>query len=596
MSLAHWAGKLPTGMKKTLKSNPFILKFYSWLLSFSRKDYRDWQLEQEPALWRPLLNTHTHMFSIVVPIYNPPLSFLKECVQSVLDQTYTHWQLVLVNDASTCPKVNEYLSWLDKQYDNSQLQVIFSTCNQHISLASNKGIDQCSGDYVLFLDHDDKLAPQALNELAHEFALKPKLKWVYSDEDLMTEKGKRVVPHFKSQWNPYLLQAHNYITHLCAYQRDFLNQLGGFREGFEGAQDYDLALRASRALAKDEIGHIAKVLYHWRIHENSTASQPGAKPYTHQAGKTALTEHIEALNVAAKVEDGDLDNFYKVTYQREDWPKATIVIPTRDNKALLKACVMSVLEKTDYPDFELLIMDNDSQQPEAIEYLTTLDQHEKVRVIAHHKPFNYSEINNTAVSHAEGDVIVLLNNDTEVVTPDWLSEMVGLAMQPDVGCVGAKLLYADNTIQHAGVILGLGGYAAHSHRCTPHNASGYFNRANLNQVLSAVTGACLAIRKETYLKVNGLDEEFQVAYNDVDFCLKVQQAGFYNVYCPHAVLYHYESKTRGDDHLDEEKSARFDKEKQRLLEKWQPQIENDPYYNPNLTRAREDFSINTEKV
>ncbi|CDT39256.1 conserved hypothetical protein [Vibrio coralliirubri] len=586
--------RLPNNWRRRLKQNTLVLKAYQKILSLSQKDYQSWQNENERAFWLPILDNQTIKFSIVVPVYNPPLDFLKVCVESVFAQVYTNWQLVLVNDASTCPSVNDYLSELvDKQLDN--IDVVFSSQNQHICHASNKGIDKSKGNYIVFLDHDDELAPQALNELAAKFIAEPHLKWVYSDEDLMTEKGRRVIPHFKSQWNPYLLQAHNYITHLCAYDKRLIDKLGGFRPGFEGAQDYDLALRASRELKPEQIGHVTKVLYHWRIHDNSTASSSNAKPYTHKAGKQALQDHLEAMNIAATVQDGDLDNFFKVHYQPNTWPKVSIIVPTRDNKALLKACVDSVLNKTIYPDFEVIVMDNQSQAVDALEYLNALDDHEKVRVIEHNKAFNYSEINNRAVELASGEIIVLLNNDTEIISNNWLTEMVGLAMQSDVGCVGAKLLYSDKTIQHAGVILGLGGYAAHSHRGTPHNASGYFNRANVNQVLSAVTGACLAIRKETYQQVGGLDEAFKVAYNDVDFCLKVQQAGFYNVYCPHAVLYHYESKTRGEDNNDVEKSARFDKEKQRLLDKWQPIIENDPYYNPNLTRAKEDFSINMEK-
>ncbi|CAH6828891.1 Glyco_trans_2-like domain-containing protein [Vibrio chagasii] len=586
--------RLPNTWKSRLKKNRLILEVYQKILSFSQKDYQSWQYEIEPACWLPTLDNQTIKFSIVVPVYNPSLDFLKVCVESVFAQNYSNWQLILVNDASTCRSVNAYLSELaDKQLDN--VDVVFNSQNQHICQASNKGIDKSTGDYIVFLDHDDELAPQALNELAAKFIAEPSLKWVYSDEDLMTEKGRRVIPHFKSRWNPYLLQAHNYITHLCAYDKRLIDKLGGFRPGFEGAQDYDLALRASRELKPEQIGHIAKVIYHWRIHDNSTASSSNAKPYTHKAGKQALQDHLEAMNIAATVQDGDLDNFFKVNYQPTAWPKVSIIVPTRDNKAFLKACVDSVLKKTNYPDFEIIVMDNQSQAVDAVEYLNTLNDHKKVRVIEHNKAFNYSEINNRAVELASGEIVVLLNNDTEVISNNWLTEMVGLAMQSDVGCVGAKLLYSDKTIQHAGVILGLGGYAAHSHRGTPHNASGYFNRANVNQVLSAVTGACLAIRKETYQQVSGLDEAFKVAYNDVDFCLKVQQAGFFNVYCPHAVLYHYESKTRGEDNNDAEKSARFDKEKKRLLEKWQPIIENDPYYNPNLTRAKEDFSINMDK-
>ncbi|MGR5270008.1 glycosyltransferase family 2 protein [Vibrio astriarenae] len=594
MPIARLAGKLPTEMKKKLKSHSFILKFYTWLLSFSRKDYRDWQNEKEPLMWSPVSNQQSLTFSIVVPVYNPPVDFLKECVESVINQTYRNWELILVDDASSCSEVKSYLSDLVEQVADTRVTVIFSESNEHISLTTNKGIAQASGDYLVFLDHDDTLAPQALNELSVKFQAEPQLKWVYSDEDLMTEKGKRVLPHFKSQWNPYLLHAHNYITHLCAYQRDLVNAVGGLRQGFEGAQDYDLALRVSQQLSAKEIGHIAKILYHWRIHDNSTASSSDAKPYTHKAGKLALEQHLESIGVSAKVEDGFQNNFYKVNYLHTSWPKASIIIPTRDNREILQACVESVLNKTVYPDFELLIMDNQSQEESAKRYLQEIDRYDNVRVVGHDKPFNYSEINNTAVSYAKGEVVVLLNNDTEVISPEWLTELVGLAMQPDVGCVGAKLLYADNTIQHAGVILGLGGYAAHSHRCSPNYANGYFNRPNLNQVLSAVTGACLAIRKETYMRVGGLDEAFQVAYNDVDFCLRVQESGFNNVYCPHAVLYHHESKTRGDDQQDTTKMARFDQEKALLLERWQSKVNDDPYYNPNLTRSREDFSINIE--
>jgi GT2 family glycosyltransferase len=582
--------RLPFGLKRILKKLPFMHKVYLILHHLFKKDYQQWINKVEPTVWLPVMSEKSICFSIIVPIYNPQLSFLKECVNSVYKQTYSNWQLILVNDASTSQEVNDYLQNIEVQ-NLENINVISNRENLHISLSTNKGLKQCNGDYVTFLDHDDLLAPQALNEVVSAISANSNLQWLYSDEDLMSKTGKRIAAHFKSQWNPYLLHAHNYITHLSVYKRNLLGRVGGCREGVEGAQDYDLALRVSQVLSESEIAHIPKILYHWRMHEESTASQSGAKPYTVEAGKQALLEHLENQGINASVQDGNIDNYYQVSYLPDHWPKVSMIVPTRDHKEVLETCIESVLNKTDYPDFEIIIMDNQSQQAPALEYLNQVGKNSNVKVIKHDKPFNYSEINNVAVEYSNGEVIVLLNNDTEVITASWLKEIVGLAMRPDVGCVGAKLLYPDNTIQHAGVILGLGGYAAHSHRCVPNDSNGYFNRPHVNQVLSAVTGACLAIRKETYLAVEGLDEDFQVAYNDVDFCLKVQKAGFYNVYCAHAELYHYESKTRGDDNADAIKAKRFELEKKRLLNKWFNELQDDPYYHPHLTRTAEDFSL-----
>jgi len=559
-----------------------------------RKAYPDWIKLNEPKYWSPTLKCQSLQFSIIVPVYNTPIPLLEACVKSVMQQTYTNWQLVLVDDASSCEKVTHYLSRLQSS-GNKKITLLKNKRNLHISLASNEGLKQCSGEFVVFLDHDDLLAPQALNEVATTLTQNPSIRWVYSDEDLMSENGKRIAPHFKSQWNPYLLHAHNYITHLCAYQRELLNDLGGFRPGVDGAQDYDLALRASAKLQPHQITHIPKVLYHWRMHAESTAFQSGTKLYTVAAGEKALTDYFNEQNQKVDIKEGNLDNFYHVQYIPKQWPKVSIIIPTRDHKSVLEACVSSLLSKTDYADFEVIIMDNQSQQADALTYLKELANHDTVSVVKHDKAFNYSEINNRAVELASGEVIILLNNDVEVINDSWLKELVGLAMQDDVGCVGAKLLYPDQSIQHAGIVMGLGGYAAHSHRGTPESCNGYFNRPNINQVVSGVTGACLTVRKETYLSVGGLDEEFKVAYNDVDFCLKVKAAGFYNVYCAHAQLYHYESKTRGEDNQDKEKAARFDLEKARLLKKWKPEIENDLYYSPHLTRSAEDFLIRQGK-
>lgn len=587
---------LPAGLKNVLKSIPGVHKLYLMLFRclspYFNRQYKHWIAKIEPSLWLPVLPEQDLCLSIIVPVYNPPIAFLKACVNSVLEQNYTHWQLVIVNDASTSQQVNRYLKSLNA--NNQRIVVITHEQNKHISAATNTGLEHCHGDYVLLLDHDDLLAPQALNEVASLLNEKPALQWVYSDEDFVNKKGRRVSPHFKSDWNPYLLEAHNYITHLSVYKRSLLIELGGCRIGFEGAQDYDLALRVAEKLQPEQIAHIAKILYHWRVHDGSSSSSNDAKPYTVKAGRNALIEHFQRVGVSCHIEDGNLDNFYHVQYVPTTYPKVSIIIPTRDHKEVLEKCITSVLAKTDYADFEIIVMDNQSQALDALSYLTEIAVHEKVSVIEHDKPFNYSEINNRAVELASGEVVVLLNNDTEVINRSWLKELVGLAMQPDVGCVGAKLLYPDSSIQHAGIVMGLGGYAAHSHRCLPQGSYGYFNRPHINQVMSGVTGACLAVRKQIYRDVGGLDEDYQVAYNDVDFCLKVMASGYYNVYCAHAELYHYESKTRGDDGDNAEKIKRFEKEKALLLKRWSDEIEIDPYYSSHLTRSAENFSIRTE--
>lgn len=559
--------------------------------------YRDWIKQVEPTLWQNSdeIPNQDICFSIVVPTYNAKPEWLEACFNSVVSQTYTNWQLIVVDDASTKQASIDFLnSWQTKQASN--IEVIFAKENGHISAASNAGLARAMGDYVLFLDHDDTLASQALYELAICISKKPTAQVLYSDEDLMTEAGLRVTPHFKSSWNPELLTAHNYVTHLCCYKRSLLTELNGFRLGYEGAQDYDLVLRASRMVQPENIIHIPKVLYHWRMVEGSTAMSAGAKSYATQAGLKALQYHINAIEPLAKVAHSTRDNFYKVSWPLpEALPKVSIIIPTRDGLEVLKPCIDGLLNNTHYSNLEIVILDNGSVQTETFEYLSQLAGYPFIKVVRDDGPFNYSAINNHAVRHSSGDLICLLNNDIEIIHADWLSEMVSLAIRPEVGCVGAKLLYPDNTIQHAGVIMGLGGYAAHSHRGTGRYEPGYFCRAQLRQNLSAVTAACLLVRREIYEQVNGLDEQFQVAYNDVDFCLRVQAAGYQNIYTPYAELYHHESKTRGSD-TSGAKQKRFDKEKALLLARWASEIQNDPFYNPNLTRDSEDFSIGNASV
>jgi len=529
------------------------------------------------------------LVSIVCPIYNTQPEWLIACIQSVLAQQYDHWELILVDDAST------NLSHFDvlKQYSelDDRVKTIYLEKNGHISAATNAGVEQSTGEYVVFLDHDDELAPNALLEICNVINDYPDAKIIYSDEDLMSENGERITPHFKSDWNPELLRAHNYITHLCCYEAGLLHSLGGMRLGYEGAQDYDLILRASAVVDAGDIYHIPKILYHWRMVEGSTALSSGAKTYATEAGLRALQDYIHINNISASVVHSNKENFYKVSYLLpKKAPKVSIIIPTRDGLDVLKPCIETLMDTTAYKNYEIVILDNGSEKQETLNFLKELSEKPNIQVIRDEGEFNYSRINNLAVSHSKGELICLLNNDIEIIDQDWLSEMVSIAVRKEVGCVGAKLLYPDGTIQHAGVILGLGGYAAHSHRGLGGDSSGYFCRAQLRQQLSAVTGACLLIRREVYDAVGGLDEAFQVAYNDVDFCLRVQALGYQNIYTPFATLVHHESKTRGED-SGAEKTKRFDQEKALLLNRWSSLIHTDPFYNINLTRGREDFSI-----
>lgn len=562
------------------------LKDYgSWIAK--NETYSDLTQEQILALNEELSNKP--LISIVCPTYNTKPEWLVACVESVQNQHYPHWELILVDDASPTQDHFDLL----KQYESEdpKITVIYLEENGHISAATNAGIKPAKGDFITFLDHDDELAEHALYEICNVINKNPGAQIIYSDEDLMTEEGVRVVPHFKSDWNQELIRAHNYVTHLCVYDKALVDQVGGMRLGYEGAQDYDLILRTSSITPDEHIHHISKILYHWRMVEGSTALSSGAKSYTTTAGFNALTDYLKNNNLEAEVEYSDKDNFYTVKYALPaELPKVSIIIPTRDGMEVLRPCIESLIETTDYSNYEVVILDNGSEEDETLAFLEELSLKPNFNIVRDDGAFNYSRINNRAVEHSTGELVCLLNNDIEIIDANWLKEMVSISLRKEIGCVGAKLLYPDGTIQHAGVILGLGGYAAHSHRGIKGDDSGYFCRAQLRQQLSAVTGACLLIRREVYDEANGLDEAFQVAYNDVDFCLRVQSLGYQNIYTSFATLIHHESKTRGED-VSAEKIKRFESEKERLLERWSDTIENDPFYNINLTRASEDFSL-----
>ncbi len=561
------------------------------LLEGGNKLYERWIRIVEPKLVNSVMEDQSEgpKISVVMPVHNPPEEQLRRAIESVLEQSYGNWELCIADDASD----REYVRSVIEEYrrGDSRLKVVARDTHGHISRTTNEALALATGDFVAFLDHDDELSPFALNEVASVLRDQPPLDIVYSDEDFLDPSGNRCSPHFKSDWNPYLLYSHNYVTHLCVYRSELVARAGGMRAGVEGAQDYDLLLRCSQLTEASRIHHIPKVLYHWRMSEASTATDAGRKGYTHAAGKRALNDFFDREKTPVRVKSADSENFYRVTFDTPGQdPQVTLIVPTKDNVELLKTCIEGILNRTDYRNIEILIIDNNSADPETLRYLEDIQDAAVVRVLKFDEPFNFARICNFAAAKARGEILGFLNNDVDVISADWLDEMVMLARRTEVGCVGAKLLYADDTIQHAGVIMGLGGYAAHSHRCFPKDSGGYFNRLKVRQNVSAVTGACLVVRAAVYRQVAGMDERLAVAYNDVDFCLKVTDAGYLNVFTPFAQLYHFESKTRGYEDTAE-KQARFQLEKDYLVKKWGDRIRLDPYYNPNLTHSREDFSI-----
>lgn len=531
------------------------------------------------------------VISILVPVYNPRIEWLRECLDSVLEQLYPHWQLCIADDASTDPEVRQVLAEYAQQ--DSRIQVVYRQQNGHICAASNSALELVEGDFVALLDHDDRLSSYALFHVAEALHRHPDAGLLYSDEDKLDESGKRFDPHFKPQWNPDLLLAQNYISHLGVYRTQLVREVGGFREGFEGSQDHDLVLRVSGRLAPEHIVHIPHVLYHWRASEGSTALGSSEKSYTTQAGLAAVQDHLSLRVPDAQVTVGHYPNTYRVRWPLpEPPPLVSLLIPTRDRVEILKPCVDAILERTGYPNFEVLILDNQSRCAATLDYMrdvTTRD--DRVRVLRWNEPFNYSAINNFGALHARGSILGLVNNDIEPISSDWLTEMVRQVCRPEIGCVGAKLYYPNDTIQHGGVILGIGGVAGHSHKYFQRNSAGYFTRLHLAQNLSAVTAACLLVRKAVFEQVGGLNEQhLTIAFNDVDLCLKVREAGYRNLWTPYAELYHHESVSRGADD-NSAKRARAKAEADYMRKTWARQLDNDPAYNPNLTLVHEDFSL-----
>ncbi|KAJ80455.1 Glycosyltransferase, GT2 family [Enterococcus faecalis] len=528
--------------------------------------------------------------SIAMPVYNVEEKWLRLCIDSILNQVYTNWELCMADDASTDPNVKKILT--EYQQLDERIRVVFREQNGHISEATNSALAIATGEFVALLDNDDELAINAFYEVIKVLNENPELDLIYSDEDKIDMDGNRSDPAFKPDWSPDLLLGTNYISHLGVYRRSILEEIGGFRKGYEGSQDYDLVLRFTEKTTKERITHIPKVLYYWRMLPTSTAVDQGSKGYAFEAGLRAVQDALVRRGINGHATHGAANGLYDVYYDIESEKLVSIIIPTKNGYKDVQRCVSSIIEKTTYQNYEIIMADNGSTDPKMHELYAEFEQQLPGRFFVESIdiPFNFSTINNRAAKKAHGEYLLFLNNDTEVITENWLTLMVSFAQQERIGCVGAKLLYPNNTVQHAGVILGLGGVAGHGHYGYPHGDLGYFGRLAINVNYSAVTAACLLMKKADFDAVGGFEEAFTVAFNDVDLCLKVQALGRDNVWLHEAELYHFESQTRGYDDKGKKKK-RFEQEKVMMEEKWGPLIENDPFYNPNLTRDIPNFSL-----
>lgn len=536
--------------------------------------------DQDRTLIRQHIDRFTYhpMISVLMPVYNPPANFLRKAVESVRRQLYPHWELCIADDASTLPHVRAILE--EAMQTDSRVRVAFRTENGHISRATNTALEMATGEFIALLDHDDELAEHALYHVAAALDEAPELDLLYSDEDKIDAKGHRFGHYFKPDWNADLFLAQNLICHLGIYRHRIASEIGGFRAGFEGSQDWDFALRFTSAIPVCHIRHLPHILYHWRAISGSTAVSVNAKQYAVAAGRRALEEFWHRQGRSVFVEPVEAGHFVTQLHLPDPIPKVSVIICTRDRLALLRQCIEGLLQRTNYLNIEVLLVDNDSVEPDTLEYLVALMDEGLVRVIRIPGPFNFAALNNAAVAQATGEVVCLLNNDVFPTTTDWLKEMVAHALRPEIGAVGAKLLYPDGKIQHAGVFLD-GVAAGHLHQGYPGRAPGYGNRARLPQNLAAVTAACLVIRKNLWLEVGGMDEGFAVAFNDVDFCLRVHAKGYRNLWLPQAELVHHESASRGQEDTPE-KMKRFAHEVHRLQQRWGDLLANDPHWNPNL--------------
>jgi len=571
----------------------YLLNGYQEMLNKERKTMvSNIYIYNEPKLTEEIKNEIKEfkikpLISIVMPVYNVDVKWLKLAILSLKNQWYTNWELCIADDKSTKQETVNYL----KSLNDSQIKIVFLTTNLNISGSSNEALKLATGEYVALMDNDDELTPDALYE-AVKLMNKQEVDFIYSDEDKLKLNGNYIEPHFKPDFSPDMFLSQNYISHLGIIKKELIDKVGGWEIGLEGAQDYDLYLKVFEHT--DKIVHIAKVLYHWRKVPGSTASEFSEKSYAQEAGVKALQNAMRRREIRAEVKNGKYPGTYRVQYEIQGEPLVSIIIPFKDMPKLLEMCINSILEKSTYKNFEIIGISNNSEEEETFEMMEALASKDS-RIFFHeyNVPFNYSDINNHAVEkYAKGEHIILLNNDIEIISPSWIESMLEFSQRDDIGVVGAKLYYPNDTIQHAGVIIGIGGVAGHSHKGFPKESGGYFSRLSIIQNLSALTGACLMVKKNIYHEIGGLNsEKLKIAFNDVDFCLRIQEKGYLNLFTPYCEAYHHESISRGEED-NPLKIKRFNSEVE-FMKKRHTKIlaQGDIFYNPNLTLEHEDFSI-----
>lgn len=563
----------------------------------NRPQYIQWIEKNEPSKsdlekQRKYKFKYEPKISILVPMYKTPVNFFKELVDSMINQTYSNWELCLADGSE---EKNEEIEKIVSK--DERIKYHFIGENKNISGNTNEALKLATGDFIGLLDHDDLLLDFTLYEVVKAINENPDVEFIYTDEDKIDEIiENRFDPYFKSDFAIDTLRSLNYICHFSVFKKELMDKLGGFRSKYDGAQDYDIILRMSEET--DKIVHISKILYHWRVHKDSTARVPEAKPYTVEAGIRALEDHLERLGLDAEVREGKTRGSYEVQYKVKGNPKVSIMIPNKDGIDILKVCIKSILEKTTYDNYEIVIIENNSTDQKTFDYYKSLEKNDKIKVLYYpEKGFNYAKIMNFGAKNSDGEYLVQLNNDTELLTPNWLEKMLGLCQREDVGGVGVAMYYPDDTYQHAGVIVGLGGVAGHRFKNVPRAGHGYYSKESMIENLSAVTAACIMNPKSIYEEVGYMNEKLAVAFNDIDFCLKVrEEAKKLIVYNPYIEFMHYESKTRGYEDSPE-KVKRFEGEMATFKERWEDFLEKgDPYYNKNLSLQTEQYDIRTTKV
>ena len=599
------AGKVLHYLKKIKPYN--IQKGFRYLKHYGLKEF--WirlceRMEPEEVPYGPWFEKHrpseselekqreknwkeTPVFSIVVPAYRTPVLFLEQMIESVRSQTYPCWELCIANASPEDEQMAEVL----QRYVQMDQRIHVKNLNKNLGIAenTNEAFSMASGTFVGLLDHDDLLAPQALYRMMERLEEK-EIDVFYTDEDkVTTDLAEHFQPHFKPDFNLDLLRSNNYITHFFVARTELVRNVGGFRQEYDGAQDYDFIFRCVEQAG--EICHIPEILYHWRTHKESTSDNPVSKMYAFEAGKRAIEGNLERCGVQAVVSHTKDLGFYQVEYPVQGSPLVSVLIPNKDQKESLKKCLDSVFEKTTYSNYEIIIIENNSTESETFAYYRELQKRSNVKVITWKEGFNYSAINNFGEKEASGDYLLFLNNDVEVINPRWMEEMLGNCQRPEVGITGAKLYYPDDTIQHAGTIIGIGGIAGHAFLNMPRSRTGYLHKASIQMNLSAVTAACMMMKRSVFEQLGGFEEKLTVAFNDVDLCLRTVQAGYLVVYNPKVELYHYESKSRGSED-NEEKVRRFQREIEFMRSRWITILkEGDPNYNKNLTLSKWNYSL-----